>query len=390
MANNNASLAVKLRLEGAQDVHRLPSTRGATLALIKQAAAELFELQPEHLTLKYQDDEGDWVTIHSEDELTLAKEIVGAMKKPSLQLVVKAKQAPQATSAATETVAAEKVKEVEEKPQQLPAPASTELPAGSSPSHTEREQAAPLPTLQDFLAQNFGFSIDEHLTQELDKLAVEGSALLEKVFDVVENIHTQTQEQTTPSEAPRGPPPVTIELHHGVICDGCNARPIVGPRYKCATCPDFDYCAACHSRRVETHAPDHEFLVIDASSCGRRGRRGCGRRGGRRSCRGRCVNVDVGDHEVVLQQIIEESLRSEEGREEDAETASSTTAPSTAVSETAPEPAPAAPQPLPGREKWAEKLQTLTEMGFTDEAQNIALLERCYGHIPAVLNQLLQ
>lgn len=33
--------------------------------------------------------------------------------------------------------------------------------------------------------------------------------------------------------------------HYNVICDGCQAAPIVGKRFKCLVCPDFDLCETC-------------------------------------------------------------------------------------------------------------------------------------------------
>jgi len=56
-------------------------------------------------------------------------------------------------------------------------------------------------------------------------------------------------------------------IHYGVICDNCQAS-IVGIRYKCSTCPDYDLCEKCEPQGV--HNPDHVFLMIKKAV-----RRGC-------------------------------------------------------------------------------------------------------------------
>lgn len=37
-------------------------------------------------------------------------------------------------------------------------------------------------------------------------------------------------------------------IHKLVICDGCEVFPLVGIRYKCAVCEDFDYCETCEEK----------------------------------------------------------------------------------------------------------------------------------------------
>ena len=47
-------------------------------------------------------------------------------------------------------------------------------------------------------------------------------------------------------------------VHKYIICDGCEMDPVVGVRYKCAICPDYDLCENCEA--TTTH--DHPFLKI--------------------------------------------------------------------------------------------------------------------------------
>ena len=49
-------------------------------------------------------------------------------------------------------------------------------------------------------------------------------------------------------------------IHFGIICDGCGTFPLVGCRYKCAICKDFDFCEECEKKFGEKH--NHPFLKI--------------------------------------------------------------------------------------------------------------------------------
>ena len=48
------------------------------------------------------------------------------------------------------------------------------------------------------------------------------------------------------------------EVHHDVICNNCRVVPIVGTRFKCLQCVDFDLCSQCEA----THHKHHVMLRI--------------------------------------------------------------------------------------------------------------------------------
>ena len=51
-------------------------------------------------------------------------------------------------------------------------------------------------------------------------------------------------------------------IHNDIGCDGCNMNPIVGIRYKCSTCPNYDLCSNCMDKydlNKLNHPKDHLF-----------------------------------------------------------------------------------------------------------------------------------
>lgn len=49
------------------------------------------------------------------------------------------------------------------------------------------------------------------------------------------------------------------QVHRRVCCDGCGMKPIIGNRYKCTVCPNFDFCQNCKENRNH----DHSFNLIE-------------------------------------------------------------------------------------------------------------------------------
>jgi hypothetical protein len=59
---------------------------------------------------------------------------------------------------------------------------------------------------------------------------------------------------------PRSPPSDDQAIHRGVTCDMCRVSPITGLRYKCTVCPDFDMCESCEAKRL--HPADHPVIKL--------------------------------------------------------------------------------------------------------------------------------
>lgn len=50
------------------------------------------------------------------------------------------------------------------------------------------------------------------------------------------------------------------EVHSGISCDGCGLNPIIGVRYRCSQCPDYDLCASCEV--TTDHDSSHSFIKL--------------------------------------------------------------------------------------------------------------------------------
>jgi len=50
-----------------------------------------------------------------------------------------------------------------------------------------------------------------------------------------------------------------LTIHSGIECSNCKTTPIVGFRYKCQHCEEYDLCMKCESNYVHSH---HKMLRL--------------------------------------------------------------------------------------------------------------------------------
>jgi len=89
--------------------------------------------------------------------------------------------------------------------------------------------------------------VDQSIQEKLPEIAQQVSAILSG--------SSNAQQQPKPK--------VSAEkkaFHSRVTCDACETYPIIGARYKCAICEDYDLCESCEAQNVHEH---HPFLKIE-------------------------------------------------------------------------------------------------------------------------------
>merc|ERR1712060_913432 len=113
-------------------------------------------------------------------------------------------------------------------------------------------------------------------------------------------IETAITEHWTKLQAWLSHMPFLVEhwRHRQVTCDGCEAAPIKGPRFKCKSCDNYDLCGECFAKKHtinDGRCANHEFdcMIADFAGSSRPGMCpgmwGKGARGkGKGKCKGGC------------------------------------------------------------------------------------------------------
>ena len=243
-----------LKLQFENEIRRV--TFAAPLSAVRdvQARAQaLFPALAAHATdairFTYVDADGDTITVGCDGDLA---EAIGHATK--LTVVVPPIVATTDKKTGVETKDQQEEKKVDEK---IAASASIANPIGAvfdaikADAHVQE------------LARSFGISLDASFP------------------DII------AQVRASPLVASLIPPPIgddnesdedgeVAPVVHNATCDGCHMR-IVGLRFKCAACPDFDFCEKCFAGKGQSHPTNHMFVKIAEAAhprCGAHCQRG--------------------------------------------------------------------------------------------------------------------
>ena len=190
---------------------------------LKQQLTKLHKV-PEscELTWKYQDDENEWVTVSSDVELIEALRVSQASNSCLKLFVEVASKDPKAIMSL--------------------APVEEKRPAAQAPpSSGNVSSVAGLAGLPQTLLDNIA-----SITVEDES----GNALL----------HVENPAEAEGEETADGETSGESNVHQGVTCDMCGVSPIVGVRYKCKTCHNYDLCETCEAKEV--HPTSHVLMKL--------------------------------------------------------------------------------------------------------------------------------
>lgn len=100
--------------------------------------------------------------------------------------------------------------------------------------------------------------VEEKIPEPVDVASLVQSRLNEILPEISKKVTEDVTNSIRSSQIRSEAPKESQVVHDRVTCDGCGMFPVVGHRYKCIICHNFDFCEACEAKGDHPHA----FLKI--------------------------------------------------------------------------------------------------------------------------------
>jgi hypothetical protein len=297
LPNIQASMAsYPVKITFGTDTRRFSLKEPVTFARLDQLTRQLLLLSGDaNVTVRYIDDEGEYVSISSDEELVEAFLVAKAMPTKVLKLAVLAdgfqgarSVAPSASRASSLCSDFSYMSDAFAAPQVAAQPAALETvpvvavpdpvavsaesiePATKSVAVAEspKSQAPPLPKQPE--AEVVVESVKPALAASTSSTDAPASAVhvhagvMPTLLQPESDSESDDDEQDESAEEKLEAAAHADVVHVNITCDGCQQSPLRGIRYKCYECCDFDLCHSCHLNHP--HAFQHYFVVLKTPS----------------------------------------------------------------------------------------------------------------------------
>lgn len=258
------SFVIKIRWN--DDTRRISLEKAPAYQELVSLTAQLFGIVP--ACFKYQDDEQDTITVTNDLELREAVVVSEKSKSILRVFVVEAKG-----SAPTNDKGKGKDEKVEST--KTPQDFLRDLSQMFDPSVIE-SLVASLPNLSGVFSADGKGNLDVDLCDLINKLkSVDVSSLPAPLANLAAQFGASNPCETfrnflgkdkcggaqCGSGSNNNNNANNNNVHEGVTCDGCSGG-IVGIRYKCSVCWDYDLCEACEAKGAAVHDISHPLIKI--------------------------------------------------------------------------------------------------------------------------------
>lgn len=254
-------------------VRAVPESAAALRQLVK---AQMIGTNASEFTIEYQDAEGDKIAVVDDDDLLLAYEWAQEGANGNLKLLITAQEGKKPEPAQIPSGSVNVV---------VPVQKDQDEDMGSSSSESDEEKQPDVGVPQSRKGRKHrgnrpGRDKGQEKQRKMMKRIIK-HAIKHQTKDLMQSLrHDLPQQQEEAAEVVEGrvvkqkiesdqidsgiqgssllESEYPTEQHTAVACDGCGMAPIIGVRYKCSVCKNFDFCQGCEENKDHEHA----FLKI--------------------------------------------------------------------------------------------------------------------------------